>query len=111
MSTDIVAPARGVVYLLHFHRPISDKHSAQHYIGWAFHLSSRMEQHMRGRGARFTQVAHARGITFEIAAIWPGDRHYERKLKRRKAGARLCPICQRAKRAAELPLELDDDLL
>ena len=45
----------GFVYLLHFDRPISEKHTAQHYIGWAYHLGSRIDQHLKGRGARLTQ--------------------------------------------------------
>jgi predicted GIY-YIG superfamily endonuclease len=86
----------GFVYLLHFDRPISDKHTAQHYIGWAYRLDSRMRQHIKGRGARFTQVANERGINFVIAASWPGDRHYERTLKNKKHASRMCPICRKA---------------
>ena len=104
----------GYVYLLHFERPISENHTAQHYLGWAYHLSSRMQQHLTGRGARLTQVARERGIGFVIAEVWPGTRAYERKLKNRKMGARLCPICRAAaKTRNQLPLDLDplDDLL
>lgn len=86
----------GFVYLLHFDRPISPAHTAQHYIGWAYRLDSRMRQHLNGRGARLTQVANERGIGFVIAASWPGDRYYERKLKNRKNAARMCPICRTA---------------
>lgn len=102
----------GTVYLLHFSRPISENHTAQHYIGWAYHLGSRIEQHLKGRGARLTQVAKARGISFEIAASWPGDRSYERKLKRRKRASALCPICRAMPPAGQLTLDLrEDDLL
>jgi hypothetical protein len=55
-----------------------------------------MRQHIKGRGARLTQVANERGINFVIAASWPGDRHYERKLKNRKNASHMCPICKRA---------------
>lgn len=76
---------RGVVYLLHFDRPISDKHTCQHYIGWTSYLPARAMAHLQGRGARLTQVAYERGISFVIARVWPGTRDFERKL--------LCPIC------------------
>jgi len=102
---------RGYVYLLHFDKPISEHHTAQHYIGWAYRLDSRMQQHLRGRGARFTQVARERGIGFVIAATWPGDRTYERTLKQKKHAARLCPICKRAAPAGQLTMDLEDDFL
>ena len=108
----------GTVYLLHFHSPIApSRHTAQHYIGWAYNLSSRMQAHMRGRGARLTQVAHERGITFELAATWPGSKKFERTIENKKMGWRLCPICRAARRqppASQLPLNLpewDDNLL
>lgn len=85
---------RGTVYLLHFDRPISDKHTTQHYIGWAKHLPSRALAHMRGQGARLTQVAVERGIGFVIAQTWSGDRNFERQLKNRKNAPRFCPICK-----------------
>lgn len=101
----------GVVYLLHYDRPISERSTARHYIGWAYRLDSRMRQHIKGRGARFTQVAAERGIPFVIAAAWPGDRSYERKLKNKKHAARLCPICKRAAPAGQMTMDLEDDLL
>ena len=103
----------GYVYLLHFDRPISEKHTAQHYIGWAYHLSSRMQQHLSGRGARLTQVAKERGIGFTLVAVWPGDRSYERKLKNQKRGPKLCPICRRAHDPSQLSFvrDLEEDLL
>lgn len=100
----------GTVYLLHFDRPISDRHTAQHYIGWAFHLGSRIEQHLKGKGARLTQVARERGIGFVIAETWPGDRYFERRLKDRKMGSRLCPICKRA-HPDQTVMDLEEDLL
>lgn len=93
---------RGTVYLLHFDRPISDKHTTQHYIGWAKYLPSRALAHMRGQGARLTQVAVERGIGFVIAQTWPGDRTLERKLKNRKSAPRFCPICKQHHTEAQL---------
>jgi predicted GIY-YIG superfamily endonuclease len=85
-----------VVYLLHFDRPISDKHTCQHYIGYANNLESRVKFHRKGKsGVRLLEVAHERGIGFVVARIWEGgDKELERKLKRQKQSPKLCPICQ-----------------
>lgn len=91
MASDPKGP--GVVYLLHFSRPISSAHTTQHYIGWAQRLESRLAHHQAGTGARLTAVAVARGITWEVARTWEGDRTLERRLKRRHEGPRLCPLC------------------
>jgi hypothetical protein len=102
---------RGTVYLLHFERPISAGHTAQHYLGWSKYLPARAIAHLRGRGARMTQVAAERNIGFVIARTWPGDRSFERKLKNRKEAPRLCPICRRAHDPRQLVMELQEDLL
>lgn len=81
-----------IVYLLHFDRPISPKHTCQHYIGSAEDLETRIAEHRAGRGARLTQVAAQRGIQFTVVRTWPGGRTLERKLKDQH-GRRLCPIC------------------
>ncbi len=82
------------VYLLHFDKPISPDHTAQHYLGYADNLDRRIRQHRRGKGARFTQVAKERGIGFAVAQVWPGQgRRFERQLKRRKCAPRFCPVC------------------
>lgn len=86
--------AQSVVYLLHFERPICPTHPAQHYLGWTNNLYRRIEEHRAGTGARLAQVAQERGISFVVARIWPGDRDFERWLKRQKNGKRLCPLCQ-----------------
>lgn len=80
-------------YLLHFERPISDRHTTQHYLGWTDNLESRVNQHKSGAGSRLCQVAKDREIPFEVVRTWPGDRGLERKLKNRHASNRLCPIC------------------
>jgi predicted GIY-YIG superfamily endonuclease len=81
----------GAVYLLHFSPPLAH---ARHYLGWTPDLARRLEDHQTGRGARITQVATERGITLHLTRTWPGDRHLERHLKRRKDAPRLCPICR-----------------
>lgn len=81
----------GTVYLLHFSEKISGH--AGHYLGWASRLEARIEHHRAGTGARLTQVAAERGISFEVARTWSGDRNLERRLKNRKNAGRLCPVC------------------
>lgn len=102
----------GFVYLIHLDAPLSPKHTSRHYIGWAFNVSSRMQQHFKGRGSRFMAVAKERGISWQLAATWPGDRTYERQLKQKKHAARLCPICKQAHDPRQLTLALpEEDLL
>jgi hypothetical protein len=103
----------GLIYLLHFSRPISPSHTCQHYIGWCLDLPTRMHAHRAGAGARLTQVAVERGIGFEVVRTWPGTREFERQLKERKCGPRLCPVCcrQRGRTVAaphQLALPLDE---
>src|SRR5262245_58731859 len=86
------------VYLLHFHQPIAPgKHTCQHYLGSAEDLQERLAQHRTGTGARLCQVAIERGIGWELARVWQAPaqegRKLERKLKNRKSGPKLCPIC------------------
>jgi predicted GIY-YIG superfamily endonuclease len=87
------------VYLLHFERPISPAHTAQHYLGWGADIPARLAEHAAGGGARLTQVALERGIGWQLARTWPGEgRTDERRHKLGAHGARLCPICRRAGR-------------
>ncbi len=88
----------GYVYLLHFERPIAPgKHTTQHYIGYAADLAARLQEHASGHGARLTQIAHQRGISWKVARLWRGNRTLERRLKDRKEAPALCPCCGRAK--------------
>lgn len=95
------------MYLLHFDRPISDRHTTQHYLGFVVdgQLGRRMELHARGAGARLTAVALTRGIGWQLARTWPGaTRVDERHLKNNKEGRQLCPVCSpRCRRAMTLP--------
>jgi hypothetical protein len=83
-----------MVYLLCFHQKF--KH-AKHYIGFAESQESfakRLACHKSGRGARLMKAITKAGIGFEVARTWnDGDRTFERKLKKRKNGPKLCPIC------------------
>ena len=82
------------VYLLHFDKPISPDHTAQHYIGYAKDVEARLKEHRACPDARLLQVAKERGIGFTLARVWPkGDPQFEKRLKSWKMGPRLCPIC------------------
>ena len=101
----------GTVYLLHFDR--SYRH-ARHYIGFTQNLDQRLADHRAGRGSPLIAAAIADGIDFQLAAIWAGDRHDERRLHRQKnTRARLCPICVAGDRAtaAQPTVDLVDELL
>ncbi len=87
------------VYLLHFAAPISPAHTAQHYMGYARDIPARLADHAAGRGARLTQVALERGISWELVRTWEGEtRTDERRHKRGAHGARLCPLCRQERR-------------
>lgn len=115
----------GYVYLLHFEEPISPgRHTAQHYIGHADNLASRIQTQELGRRrnllgnptgcARIVEVAHERGNHFKVARVWRGGYELERQLKRRKEAPVLCPICNpRARRGLfELtPEQIDEALM
>jgi hypothetical protein len=85
------------VYLLHFCRKY---HHAGHYIGFVedgeAKLKARLERHRCGDGARLLEVIVGAGIDFECVRTWEGaDRHFERKLKKRKKAPQLCPVCRK----------------
>jgi len=93
-----------MVYLIHFDRPLSH---AKHYLGFTEDITSRLEAHAAGQGARLMQVLKERGITWRLARTWDGDRRLERQLKNRKESPRLCPICRQhgEDRGSVLPFE------
>ncbi|HZQ06544.1 MAG TPA: endonuclease [Anaerolineae bacterium] len=80
----------GYVYLIHF-RPRYKQ--AGHYLGYADDFRARFAEHLKGNGARLTQVAVESGIALELARVWKGDRKLERRLKRHKHSPLLCPRC------------------
>ncbi len=83
----------GTVYLLHLDPPY--KH-ARHYTGWAGpgNLGYRLSHHAAGSGANLLLHAAKAGGTWRLARTWAGDRHLERRLKRRGGAARVCPVCR-----------------
>ncbi|HEY9906377.1 MAG TPA: hypothetical protein V6D18_02060 [Thermosynechococcaceae cyanobacterium] len=82
------------VYLLHFSKPISPAHTTRHYLSYTKNLKKRLQQHRDGKGSRLCEVALERGIGFEVAKVWEGDRTLERQLKSQKNAPRFCPVCQ-----------------
>lgn len=98
------------VYLLHFQRPISQAHTAQHYLGYTDDLQRRIEEHRAGRGSRLCEVAKERAIPFVVVRIWPGGRTEERQLKRRKNAPKLCPLCHQPPAVTDLSWESIDEL-
>ena len=87
------------VYLLHFETKLAH---AQHYLGSTDNLEARLNCHRQGNGARLMAVVAQQDIPWRLARTWAGDRALERRLKHRKEGPRLCPICNphAARRAA-----------
>lgn len=79
------------VYLLHFNRRINSSHATQHYLGFACDLDKRIRQHRQGKGARLTQVAVKRGITFRVAEVWQGDRALRTSIEKTEEQPPLLP--------------------
>ena len=88
-----------MVYLLHFSRPYprDSRASVQHYLGFtasARTLPQRLGHHRDGSGARLMAAVSAAGIGFTVARVWrDADRTAERRLKNRRNGRKLCPLC------------------
>jgi len=82
------------VYLLHFNHKY---HHAQHYLGYAWNLPRRLNEHRIGSGARLTQVIKEAGLKFTLVKVWEGDRKEERRMKNLKNARLLCPICRKKK--------------
>ena len=87
------------VYLIHFDQPVNPARPARHYLGSARNLDARLSEHRAGIGARLMAVVKERGIGWQLARTWNGDRATERRLKRRKNAPRLCPVCRGSRTA------------
>lgn len=83
----------GVIYLLHYARPIGGQ-KTRHYRGWTRAIDSgRLEMHAKGRGAKLPAAFARAGIEFTVARTWKGDRNRERQLKNSGSATRQCPLC------------------
>jgi hypothetical protein len=85
------------VYLLHFleriGNPSNPRAQAGHYIGVDLN-GHRVEAHTAGAGAKIVRYVIQQGIGFVVAQRWEGGPELERRLKRRKAAPRFCPVCK-----------------
>lgn len=90
----------GTIYLIHFDRPL--KH-ARHYIGWAKDLEGRIGHHRSGNGSRLMRAVNLAGIGWDVVWTKEGDRNEERRLKRYKKSAVLCPLCKKNSRRRKKP--------
>jgi hypothetical protein len=101
----------GVIYLLHFDRPIGDLSNprgfASHYTGWTLNLPGRLVDHAAGRGARLMEVVADAGIGWQLARVWAGPRARERSLQRSGGAARRCPVCRLAPLGLQPPRPVD----
>jgi predicted GIY-YIG superfamily endonuclease len=79
-----------IVYLIHFNKPLAH---ARHYLGSTDGLERRLHEHEQGNGSKLLAAVARAGIPWQLARTWPGDRAWERRLKRYKKSRRLCPIC------------------
>ena len=92
------------VYLLHFDVPLgSERHHAQHYIGFSENghtLSARIDHHRKGTsGVSIIRALKERGIGFILSRTFPGaSRHFERRLKNTNNARVYCPICSKKPR-------------
>ncbi len=106
-----------VVYLIHFDQPLAH---AQHYLGTAETLDTRMQEHLAttwkryeepqtgddgrrhngercGSGSTLMGAVNAAGIAWEVVRVWADcGRAEERALKRSNHNPRFCPICNAA---------------
>jgi predicted GIY-YIG superfamily endonuclease len=95
---------QGTIYLIHMDSPVSDAHTTQHYLGWASDLDKRIQAHAKGAGARLMEVCKERKIGWQVVRTWENaTRDDERRLKNRKEGPRLCPVCVAAGRTRKRP--------
>lgn len=82
----------GVVYVVHFARPLAH---ARHYTGWTTDLAKRMSLHRAGWGGRLMATVQAHGIPWSVVHTEVGDRYRERQIKNQSCGARrLCWACR-----------------
>lgn len=96
------------IYLLHFTPPYRAPIGttgrvkiAGHYLGsTAGTVADRLATHLAGQGSPLVRAAVAAGCTVEVAASWPGGRNEEKRIKRSRHHARLCPLCQEGRESS-----------
>ncbi len=102
----------GTVYLIHIDGQGLETRPgvyAKHYLGWSADHEARMECHAAGRGSRLMAAVKRAGLDWRVVKTWDQtDRHWERRLKNLKNGAKLCPVCVAERRAAGANVHLLD---
>ena len=90
-----------MIYILHFDEPY---HHARHYVGYCADgtLAQRLARHRAGQGSRLMLAVELAGIEFTVALTHPGDRAFERRLKRAKHTSRFCPLCCKHRATAQV---------
>jgi predicted GIY-YIG superfamily endonuclease len=88
-------PQQPGAYLIHADQPI--RH-AQHYLGSAADIPTRIQTHRDGTGARLTAAFNDRGIGWHVSRTWPTATpeqavQTEIGLKNRRESPRFCPDC------------------
>ena len=85
----------GIVYLIRFEEPISDRHTCQYYMGYTSKdsLRQRLNTHRVGHGANLIRVAQERNIRWRVVRVWRDvNRSHERQLKRQHNHRLLDPF-------------------
>jgi hypothetical protein len=81
-----------MIYIIHFDKPY---YHARHYVGYCADgkLEDRLARHRKGRGSRLMLAVETAGLPWKVVATHPGDRNFERSIKRAKNTPRFCPVC------------------
>ena len=82
-----------MIYIIHFDSPL---HHARHYVGYCRDgsLEERLARHRAGSGSRLMLAVKLAAITWTVALTRPGDRRFERQLKRSHNTPRFYSICR-----------------
>lgn len=103
------ASTQGHLYIFHFNAPLGNlanrRAQAQHYVGFAEDLDSRIAKQLAGRGAKLVAAALAKGLVFELYH-WPACLAQEKLVKKTKKTALYCPACAAARRRLPRPLPI-----
>ncbi len=91
---------KGVVYLLHFTRPVPRQGSqgVRHYLGWVRegNLERRLRQHRQpSPPIALLRALRREGGDFVLARTWEGETPADEKRRKRNGHiGELCPLCR-----------------
>ncbi|MCK5021210.1 MAG: hypothetical protein KAS32_29640 [Candidatus Peribacteraceae bacterium] len=93
----------GIPYLIHFDGKV---HHAQHFIGWRENPDAAYIDH----NAKILVSCRKRGIDYRIVREWPlAPEEFADRLKERKNGRVLCPVCTPIRKYNPSDNEMNDD--